>query len=48
MIDTYHGIQTGYVLTECFKVPHVEDKYKPEDMFDQLAKSVILMLGGKA
>lgn len=47
MIVTYHGIQTGYVLTECFKVPHVEGKYKPEDMFDQLAKSVILMLGGK-
>lgn len=48
MIVTYHGVQTGYVLTECFKVPHVEGKYKPEDMFDQLAKSVILMLGGKA
>ena len=47
MIVTYHGVQTGYVLTECFKVPHVEGKYKPEDMFDQLAKSVILMLGGK-
>ena len=47
MIVTYHGVQTGYVLTECFKVPHVEGKYKPEDMFDQLARSVILMLGGK-
>ena len=47
MIVNYHGIQTGYVLTECFKVPHVEGKYKPEDMFEQLAKSVILMLGGK-
>ena len=47
MIVNYHGIQTGYVLTECFKVPHVEGKYKPEDMFEQLAKSVILMMGGK-
>ena len=32
MIVNYHGIQTGYVLTECFKVPNVEGKYKPEDM----------------
>jgi AcrR family transcriptional regulator len=47
MIVNYHGIQTGYVLTECFKVPHVEGKYKPEDMFRNLAKSVILMMGGK-
>jgi len=47
MIVTYHGVQTGYVLTECFKAPHVEGKYKPEDMFEQLARSVILMLGGK-
>ena len=47
MIVNYHGIQTGYVLSECFKVPHIEGKYKPEDMFEQLARSVILMLGGK-
>ena len=48
MIVNYHGIQTGYVLSECFKVPHIEGKYKPEDMFRNLAKSVILMMGGKA
>lgn len=47
MIVNYHGIQTGFVLTECFKVPHVEGKYKPEDMFRNLARSVILMMGGK-
>jgi AcrR family transcriptional regulator len=48
MIVNYHGIQTGYVLSECFKVPHIEGKYKPEDMFKNLAKAVILMMGGKA
>ena len=48
MIVNYHGIQTGYVLSECFKAPHVEGKYKPEDMFRNLAMSVILMMGGKA
>lgn len=47
MIVNYHGIQTGYVLTECFKMPHVEGRYRPEDMFRNLAKSVILMMGGK-
>lgn len=47
MIVTYHGIQTGYVLTDCFKAPHIEGKYKPDDMFINLARSVILMMGGK-
>ena len=47
-IVNYHGIQSGYVLTECFKVEHVEGKYKPEDMFRNLATSVVLMMGGKA
>ena len=47
-IVNYHGIQSGYVLTDCFKVPHVEGKYKPEDMFRNLATSVVLMMGGKA
>lgn len=47
MIVTYHGIQTGYVLTDCFKAPHIEGKYKPDDMFRNLARSVILMMGGK-
>ena len=47
-IVNYHGIQSGYVLTECFKVEHVEGKYKPEDMYRNLATSVVLMMGGKA
>jgi len=47
-IVNYHGIQSGYVLSECFKVEHVEGKYKPEDMYWNLATSVVLMLGGKA
>ena len=46
-IVNYHGIQSGYVLAECFKVEHVEGRYRPEDMFRNLAKSVILMMGGK-
>ncbi len=47
-IVNYHGIESGYVLTECFKVEHVEGKYKPEDMYRNLATAVVLMLGGKA
>lgn len=46
-IVNYHGIQSGYVLTECFKVPHIEGRYKLEDMYRNLATSVVLMLGGK-
>lgn len=47
-IVNYHGIQSGYVLSECFKAEHIEGKYKPEDMYRNLAASVVLMLGGKA
>ncbi|MBR3278596.1 MAG: TetR/AcrR family transcriptional regulator [Lachnospiraceae bacterium] len=47
-IVNYHGIQSGYVLSECFKVEHIEGKYKPEDMYRNLATSVVLMLGGNA
>ena len=47
-IVNYHGIQSGYVLTECFKVEHIEGKYKIDDMYRNLATSVVLMLGGKA
>lgn len=47
MIVNYHGIQFGYVLSECFKVSHIEGKYRPEDMFRNFAKSVILMMGGE-
>jgi AcrR family transcriptional regulator len=47
-IINYHGIESGYVLSECFKVEHIEGKYKPEDMFGNLATSIVLMMGGKA
>ena len=47
-IVNYHGIQSGYVLTECFKVQHIEGKYKLDDMYRNLATAVVLMLGGKA
>lgn len=47
-IVNYHGIQSGYVLAECFKVEHVAGRYRPEDMFRNLATSVVLMMGGKA
>ena len=47
-IVNYNGIQSGYVLSECFKTEHIEGKYKPEDLYRNLAASVVLMLGGKA
>ena len=47
-IVNYHGIQSGYVLTECFKVQHIEGKYKLDDMYRNLATAVVLMMGGKA
>ena len=47
-IVNYHGIESGYVLTECFKAPHIEGKYKIDDMYRNLATAVVLMLGGKA
>lgn len=47
-IVNYHGIQSGYVLTECFKVDHIEGKYKLDDMYRNLATAVVLMMGGKA
>lgn len=47
-IVNYHGIQSGYVLTECFKAEHIEGKYKIDDMYRNLATSVVLMMGGNA
>ena len=47
-ILNYNGIQSGYVLSECFKAAQIEGKYRPEDMYRDLATSVVLMLGGKA
>ena len=47
-IVNYHGIQSGYVLTKCFKAEHIEGKYKIDDMYRNLATSVVLMMGGNA
>jgi hypothetical protein len=47
-IINYHGIESGYVLSDCFKAEHIEGKYKPDDMYRNLATAVVLMLGGKA
>ena len=46
MIAAFHGIQTGYVLSECYPTEHITDRYKPAPMFDCLADSVIYMMGG--
>ncbi len=47
VIVTYQGIQSGYVLAECFKTPQLNNKYKPKKMFSCLAESVICMMEGK-
>lgn len=46
-IASYHGIQTGYVLTESYKAEHIRGNYKPTEMFSCLAESMILMMGGR-
>ena len=46
MIATFHGIQTGYVLANCYQTEHITDRYKPTPMFECLAGSVIYMMGG--
>ena len=40
----YYGIQSGYVLSECYKSEHIEGKYKLDDMYRNLATSIVLML----
>ena len=44
MIASYHGIVTGYVLSECFQGRELKGKYDPKAMFSCLAESVILMM----
>lgn len=44
IIASYHGIQTGYVLSTCYDSKQLEGKYNPKAMFSCLADSVILML----
>ncbi len=47
VIVTYQGIQSGYVLAECFKTPQLNNKYKPKKMFSCLAESLICMMEGE-
>jgi len=47
VIITYQGIQSGFVLAECFKTPQLNNKYKPKKMFSCLAESLICMMEGK-
>ncbi len=47
MIVTFHGIETGYVLAECYQAEHLKGKYKPGEMFSCLADAVIAMMGGR-
>ena len=44
IIASYHGIQTGYVLSTCYDARQLEGKYDQKVMFSCLADSVILML----
>ncbi len=46
IIVSYHGIQTGYILSECYPASRVIHRYRPEIMFSCLAESVIHMLRG--
>lgn len=47
MIATYHGIQTGYVLSASYDADQLKGKYDPGKMFSCLAESIILMMGGQ-
>jgi AcrR family transcriptional regulator len=46
LILTYHGIQTGYVLSGCYDKGSLCGEYQPEKMFSCLAESIIFMMGG--
>lgn len=47
MIATYHGIQTGYVLSASYDADQLRGKYDPGKMFSCLAESIILMMTEK-
>lgn len=47
MIVTFHGIQSGFVLSGCLSEEDLNGKYTPETMFSCLADSVIMMLKGE-
>jgi len=44
---TYHGIQTGYVLSGSYDADELGGKYDPCKMFSCMAESIILMMGGR-
>ena len=46
IIATYHGIQTGYVLSASYDAGQLRGKYDPGKMFSCLAESIIIMTGG--
>ena len=47
VVVTYQGIQSGYVLAECFESPQLKNKYKPKKMFAFLAEALIAMMEEK-
>ena len=46
IVVSYHGIQTGYILSECYPLSRMNQRYQPEVMFSCLAESVIHMMKG--
>ena len=44
IIASYHGIQTGYVLSNCYEAEQLQGQYDPEQMFSCLADAVISMI----
>lgn len=46
IIVTFHGVQSGYVLSGCLDEEMINGQYAPETMFSCLADSVILMMKG--
>ncbi len=47
VVASYQGIQTAYVLSECYESSQLKNKYRPKKMFGCLAESVIAMMEGK-
>lgn len=47
MIASYHGIQTGYVLSKSYDANQLRGKYDPDKMFSCLAESMIFMMEGR-
>lgn len=43
VVASYQGIQTAYVLSECYESSQLKNKYRPKKMFGCLAESVIAM-----